>query len=106
MTIQNHRTNLETIAVADEKTSVTYDRSTASLVLGIIGIFPCSLIALVMGYKTRKAYDMTISAGATPLNLKGKLVSRGVATAGFVLGIINLSLFVVWIAVAVGTSGS
>lgn len=96
--------------IQDRSTKQIYDRSVAALVLGIIGFFPLGIIAIVLGHRTRKEYDQTFSAGFTPVNNHGSPVSRGMATAGFVLGIIQTSwstiLVLVLIAAAASSSDS
>lgn len=86
-------------AIINLQTNICYDRSVAALVLGIIGIFPCSLIALILGYRTMNAYDDVAITGAIPMNNQGKPVSRTMAKAGFILGIIGLCLAALWIVV-------
>jgi len=65
-------------------------KATASMVLGIVGIFVCpivlSILAIVFGIQSRK--DIANSAG----RLKG----HGMATAGLVLGIVGLALMPIW----------
>jgi hypothetical protein len=80
-------------------------KSTASLVLGIVGLvlcpFICSILALVFGYQARREID---SSGGT-------IGGRGNATAGIVLGWIGVAfavLFIVLVIIGVlaGDSGS
>jgi hypothetical protein len=64
----------------------TSGKSTASLVLGILGLFLCPLIcsvlALVFGYQSRREIDAS----------GGRLTGRGNATAGIVLGWIGVAI--------------
>ncbi len=65
-------------------------KATASLVLGIIGIFVCpivlSILAIVFGVQSRK--EIT--------NSMGRIKGHGMATAGLVLGIVGLALMPIW----------
>lgn len=47
------------------------------------------ILAIVFGHKTRKYYDHIVAVGLKPTNAKNGKISRGRATAGFVLGIIS-----------------
>src|SRR5919112_2087850 len=71
-----------------------------AMVLGILGLAVCPLIgiaALVLGSKARKEID------AAP----GRFAGRGMATAGFVLGIISIVITVlVILAVVLGVAGA
>jgi len=89
-------------------TKQIYDRSVAALVLGLIGFFPLGLIAIAFGNRTRREYDQAFSDGFAPVNHKGALVSRGMATAGFVLGIIQTawSAIVVLLLIVAAIGGS
>jgi Domain of unknown function (DUF4190) len=66
----------------------TSGKSTAALVLGILGLLfcplICSVLALVLGYQSRREID---AAG-------GRLGGRGNATAGIVLGWIGIAIMV------------
>ena len=76
----------------------TPGKATAALVLGIVGIFICPIIcstlALVFGMQARQEIDAS----------GGALGGRGLAQAGFILGIVGLVLGVIWIAVVVATA--
>ena len=65
-------------------------KATASLVLGIVGIFVCpiilSILAIVFGIQSRKEIA----------NSLGRLKGHGMATAGLVLGIVGLALMPIW----------
>jgi hypothetical protein len=76
-------------------------KSTAALVLGILGLvlcpLICSVLALVFGYQARREIDAS----------GGRLTGRGNATAGVVLGwvgvvIVGLFLVLIVIGLAVG----
>jgi Domain of unknown function (DUF4190) len=80
-------------------------KSTAALVLGILGLvfcpLICSVLALVFGYQSRREIDAS----------GGRMSGRGNATAGIVLGWIGVALtaiFIVLIIIGVlaGDSGS
>jgi Domain of unknown function (DUF4190) len=84
----------------------TSGKSTAALVLGILGLvlfcpFICSILALIFGYQARREIDAS----------GGRLGGRGNAVVGIVLGWIGVALlaaFVVLIVIglAVGDSSS
>ncbi len=63
----------------------TPGKATASLVLGIVGLFicpiVCSVLAIVFGHQARQEIDADPALGG-----------RGMATAGFVLGIVGLAI--------------
>ena len=67
--------------------------ATASLVLGVLGLFAfpviCSVAAVVLGVKARR------EIAARPARLTG----RGVATAGLALGVIGLLVWLVFVLV-------
>ena len=73
----------------------TSGKSTAALVLGIVGLvlcpLICSVLALVFGYKARREIDES----------GGRLTGRGNATAGVVLGWIGVAFSVLFIAFVV-----
>jgi uncharacterized protein DUF4190 len=80
-------------------------KSTAALVLGILGLvlcpFICSILALVFGYQGRREIDAS----------GGSMSGRGNATAGIVLGWIGVAFCVLFILLIVvgllaGDSGS
>ena len=70
------------------------------MILGIVGVAACSLVGiagLVLGNKARKEID------AEP----GRYSGRGMATAGFVLGIVSVCFSVFWVLfIVLGTSGA
>ena len=70
-------------------------KSTAALVLGILGLFVCPLIcsvlALVFGYQSRREIDAS----------GGRMGGRGNATAGIVLGWIGVALCVIFLILVV-----
>ena len=76
-------------------------KATASLVLGIVGIFicplVCSVLAIIFGQQARRQIKQDPSLGG-----------EGVSTAGYILGIVGVVLFgaiiLFWIvAIAVGS---
>jgi hypothetical protein len=73
-------------------------KATASLVLGIIGIFICpivlSVLAIVFGVQSRN--EIT--------NSGGRLKGHSMATAGLVLGIVGLVLMPVWFIILSNTN--
>ena len=75
---------------ADGQTS-TSGKSTAALVLGILGLIfcplICSVLALVFGYQSRSEIDAS----------GGRVSGRGNATAGIVLGWIGLALSAIFL---------
>ena len=80
--------------------SQTSGKSTAALVLGILGLFVCPLIcsvlALIFGYRARGEIDAS----------GGRMGGRGSATAGIVLGWIGVALVAVFlILLGIGLSG-
>ncbi len=87
-----------------------YDRATPSMVLGIIGIaigwipffgwivgLVCAIIAIVLGKKTRQAYDAAVASGYLPVKFNKMPVNRGQATAGFTMGWITVGLNILWV---------
>jgi hypothetical protein len=66
-------------------------KSTAALVLGILGLvfcpLICSVLALVFGYQSRREIDAT----------GGRMRGRGNATAGIVLGWIGIAFCVIFL---------
>jgi uncharacterized protein DUF4190 len=70
-------------------------KSTAALVLGILGLvlcpLICSVLALVFGYQARREID---GSG-------GRLTGRGNATAGIVLGWIGVAIVVAFIGLVI-----
>jgi len=70
-------------------------KSTASLVLGILGLvfcpLICSVLALVFGYQSRREIDAS----------GGRIGGRGNATAGIVLGWIGVALCVIFLVLIV-----
>jgi hypothetical protein len=80
--------------------AVQHPQAIIAMVLGILGLAVCPLIgiaALVLGSKARKEID------AAP----GRFAGRGMATAGFVLGIISIVITVLVILVVVlGVAGA
>ena len=74
-------------------------KSTAALVMGILGILfcplVCSVLALVLGYQSRREIDAS----------GGRLGGRGNATAGIVLGWIGIAImFALLILFGIGLS--
>ena len=73
----------------------TNGKSTAALVLGILGLFLCPLIcsvlALVFGYQARREID----------NSGGRMTGRGNATAGIVLGWVGVALVAAFIGLVI-----
>ena len=80
--------------------AVQHPQAIIAMVLGILGLAVCPLIgiaALVLGSKARKEID------AAP----GRFAGRGMATAGFVLGIISIVITVlVTLVVVLGVAGA
>lgn len=75
-----------------------YDKSTAALVTGIIGLFIplLGIFAIVYGNKTMKAHDAAKDNGeGDPMNIKGMPVNRGRAKIGMILGIVSLSFMLI-----------
>jgi hypothetical protein len=70
-------------------------KSTAALVLGILGLvfcpLICSVLALVFGYQARREIDAS----------GGRLTGRGNATAGIVLGWIGVAIVVAFIGLVI-----
>src|SRR5215210_5258493 len=70
-------------------------KSTAALVLGILGLvfcpLICSVLALVFGYQSRREIDAS----------GGRMGGRGNATAGIVLGWIGVALCTIFIVLVV-----
>ena len=79
---------------------VQHPQATLALILGILGLAVCPFVgiaALVVGNKARKQID------AAP----GQFTGRGMATAGFVLGIVSVVLTVLFVLVVVlGLAGA
>jgi hypothetical protein len=77
-----------------------HPQATLAMILGIVGVGACSLVGiagLVLGNKARKEID------AEP----GRYSGRGMATAGFVLGIVSICFTLMWVLFfALGFSGS
>ena len=93
---------------ADRPAGPIKDRSTLALVCGIVGVmFPLiglipAIIGIVAGRRTCKAFDRAWEQGYAPVNAKtGQPVTRGMATAGVVLGIASFVIYVL----AVGAFG-
>lgn len=66
-------------------------KATASLVLGIIGLFVCPLICSVMAIILGGSAKNEIAAGA------GREGGEGLATAGIILGWLGVVFSVIWI---------
>ncbi len=66
-------------------------KATASLILGIVGIFICPLIcsvlAIILGSQAKKEIEAS----------GGMLGGMGMATAGIILGIVGLVIHLIWI---------
>ena len=79
------------------QTAATPGEATASLVLGIIGIFICpiicSILAIVFGIKAKNMIDAS----------GGYMGGRGVAQAGLVLGIMGMVFYTILVIVSVAT---
>jgi hypothetical protein len=77
-----------------------HPQATLGMILGIVGVAACppvGIAGLVLGNKARKEID------AEP----GRYSGRGMATAGFVLGIISVGFMVMWVLfIALGASGA
>jgi hypothetical protein len=77
-----------------------HPQAVLAMILGIVGVAACSLVGiagLVLGNKARKEID------AEP----GRYSGRGMATAGFVLGIVSVCFTVLWVLFfALGFSGA
>jgi hypothetical protein len=73
----------------------TSGKSTAALVLGILGLvlcpLICSVLALIFGYQARREIDQS----------GGRLTGRGNATAGVVLGWVGVVVVVGFIALVI-----
>ena len=70
--------------------AVQHPQATLALILGILGLAVCPFVgiaALVIGNKARKQID------AAP----GQFTGRGMATAGFVLGVVSVALIVLFV---------
>ena len=87
---------METYAAAP----VQHPQATLALILGILGLAVCPFVgiaALVVGNKARKQID------AAP----GQFAGRGMATAGFVLGIVSVTLIALFmLLVILGIAGA
>lgn len=70
-------------------------KATASLVLGIIGIFfcpiICSILAIILGYTARNE----IAASG------GRQAGGGNATAGIILGWVGIAFTIIWIIIVI-----
>jgi hypothetical protein len=77
-----------------------HPQAVLAMILGIVGVAACSLVGiagLVLGNKARKEID------AEP----GRYSGRGMATAGFVLGIVSVCFSVFWVLfIVLGASGA
>jgi hypothetical protein len=65
---------------------------TTALVTGIVGILCCGLVSIIAIWQGRKGMALADSGQAT---------NRGVAQAGFILGIVGVVLWVIGIVVRV-----
>ena len=82
----------------DREGQVIADHNTVSLVMGILGIMIpfvgviCAIIAIVLGTKTRKAYNRAVADGKMPCDPSGFPISKKTgATIGTILGYISCS---------------
>lgn len=79
---------------------VQHPQATLALILGILGLAVCPFVgiaALVIGNKARKQID------AAP----GQFTGRGMATAGFVLGVVSVALIVLFVLLVIlGVAGA
>lgn len=79
------------------QTAATPGEATASLVLGIVGIFICpiicSILAIVFGIKAKNMIDAS----------GGYMGGRGVAQAGLVLGILGMVFYTILVIVSLAT---
>jgi hypothetical protein len=79
--------------------STSNSKATASLVLGIIGIFfcpvICSILAIVFGYTARN--EIAASGGMQ--------TGGGNATAGIILGWVGIAITVIWIIIVIVAVG-
>jgi hypothetical protein len=68
-------------------------KATASMVCGIVGLFLCGpvlgVIAIVFAIQARREIDLA----------NGRVGGDGMATAGFILGIIDVALWLILVAV-------
>src|SRR5215207_1166542 len=79
---------------------VQHPQATLALILGILGLAVCPFVgiaALLVGNKSRKQID------AAP----GQFTGRGMATAGFVMGIVSVALIVLMVLIVIlGVAGA
>src|SRR5829696_87639 len=79
---------------------VQHPQATLALILGILGLAVCPFVgiaALLIGNKARKQID------AAP----GQFTGRGMATAGFVMGIVSVALIVLMVLIVIlGVAGA
>jgi hypothetical protein len=79
---------------------VQHPQATLALILGILGLAVCPFVgiaALLIGNKARKQID------AAP----GQFAGRGMATAGFVMGIVSVALIVLMVLIVIlGIAGA
>jgi hypothetical protein len=79
---------------------VQHPQATLALILGILGLAVCPFVgiaALLIGNKARKQID------AAP----GQFAGRGMATAGFVMGIVSVALVVLMVLIVIlGIAGA
>src|SRR5215203_5403325 len=79
---------------------VQHPQATLALILGILGLAVCPFVgiaALLIGNKARKQID------AAP----GQFTGRGMATAGFVLGVVSVALIVLFVLLIIlGVAGA
>src|SRR5215213_6035183 len=79
---------------------VQHPQATLALILGILGLAVCPFVgvaALLIGNKARKQID------AAP----GQFTGRGMATAGFVMGIVSVALVVLMVLIVIlGIAGA
>ena len=97
-------TQQNTPSVTDRPPKPIEDYGTASLVCSLVSLIVPFVglilagVAIYYGKKTRDSYDDAWSQGFVPTKMKnGDFSSRGMATAGFIIGIISLSLGILWI---------
>lgn len=89
--------------------TLPYWRGTHALVIGIISIasipvvsIVLGIIAIVYGHRSRQSFDQVATSQQCPTHPKtGQPVCRGLATAGWVLGIIAVPLGVIYAVVVI-----
>lgn len=89
--------------------TLSYWRGTHALVLGIISMIWIPVVSIVLGilaitygHRSRQSFDQVAASQQWPTHPKtGQPVSKGMATAGWVLGIIAVPLGVIYTAMVI-----